>query len=325
MQVLVTGATGFIGSHLVEHLVERGYRVRALLRPSSDASQVEALGVDVVRGDLRDAAAVQRAVAGCAHVYHLAALTARHDGTHAPFQATNVDGTEHVARAALQAGVARMVHGSTGGVYGFTTHGVIDERRPLRPNSPYRTTKAAAESVVQSYYRQHALPVVTARFTSVIGPRSMSWLGLFRAVAAPPFRIIGSGENHFPLCPVGDLVNGLCLCAETPGIAGETFLLASQETITLNRFLEAIAQALDVAPPITHLPALPFRLYHGLGMALYRHTGIELPRAHLYEFFLASRRFDISRAKQRLGYQPKVPLLTAIQDMAGWYRRAGYL
>lgn len=325
MQVLVTGATGFIGSHLAEHLVKRGYRIRALIRPGSDAPHVKALGGEIVCGDLRNATAVQRAVTGCAHVYHLAALTSRRGATQASFEAVNVDGTERVARAALRAGVTRMVHVSTGGVYGFTTHEVLDESHPLRPNFPYRASKAAAEAVVQSYCRQHALPVVTARLSSVIGPRSMSWLGLFRAVATPPFRIIGPGENHLPLCPVSDLVNGLRLCAETPDLAGETFLFAGRKSITLNGFLGAIAQALNVAAPTTHRSALPFRLYHRLALAFYRHTNLQLPRAHTYEFFLASRRFDISKARTRLGYQPTVPLLTAIQDTAAWYRRAGYL
>ncbi|WP_412069239.1 NAD-dependent epimerase/dehydratase family protein [Rubrivirga sp. IMCC43871] len=322
MDALVTGATGFIGSHLVEHLVERGHQVRALALPGDDVSWLDALGVEVARGDIRQADAVQRAVAGCRHVYHLAGRTASQGGSRGLFEAINVGGTRNVAQAALDAGVERMVQCSTGGVYGFVTTGRIDERRPLRPNSPYRSTKAAAEALVQAYRQRHGLPVVTARFASVIGARATDWRGLFGAVERGGFQVIGPGENVLPLCPVGDLVTGLRLCAETPGVEGETFLLAGREPITLRRFLAAIAEALGVAPPVAHRPAAPFRLYCSLASAVYQATGREMPRAHGYALFLASGRYDLSKARQVLGYRPETPLADAIQEAVGWYRRA---
>ena len=106
MKALVTGASGFIGSHLAEHLIAHGYTVRALVLSDQETERLAALGVEVVRGDVRDWERVQQAVSGCAHVYHLAGLTARHGGKRALFEAVNVSGTENVARAARSAGTA---------------------------------------------------------------------------------------------------------------------------------------------------------------------------------------------------------------------------
>ncbi len=151
MRVLVTGATGFVGSHLAEALVNQGHEIRALVRQSGDTSLLKKLGVEVAYGDITDAAAVEGAIRGCQYVYHLAAKTARSGVSKKEYYAVNVEGTENVARAAIKANVERLVYGSSAGVYGTTTRTPVDENTKPNPNSYYRESKLLGEKVMLAY------------------------------------------------------------------------------------------------------------------------------------------------------------------------------
>lgn len=325
MKVLVTGATGFIGSHLAERLVEEGYSVRALVRQSGDTSLLEPLGVEIVYGDIRDAVAAEKAVGGCGQVYHLAAKTTRHRSPKQEYYEINVEGTNNIARAALKAGVGRLVYGSTVGAYGLIRKFLVDEGTETNPNTPYRKTKLLGEEAVLSYNKKEGLPVVIARISSVIGPRSLNWLGLFQTVAAGHFRMLGSGENHIQMGYVSDVVDGLRRCAEAGGIEGNLYIITGKEAVTLKQMVNMIAEESGVKISSKRSPELPFRLFHNLGSFVYRRFGFELPRTHDYELFLSNRVFNISKAQKELGYEPKVFVKEAIQQTVKWYRENGYI
>src|SRR5512136_2535578 len=180
-RALVTGAGGFIGSHLVDALVERGAEVTALVRYNSrnDWGMLEeryrggAGGLRVIQGDVTDAGCVRKAVEGNEVVFHLAALIGIPYSYEAPesYVRTNLLGTLNVLQASLAAGVGRVVHTSTSEVYGTALYTPIDEAHPLQGQSPYSATKIAADKLVESFHRSYQLPVVTVRPFNTYGPR----------------------------------------------------------------------------------------------------------------------------------------------------------
>lgn len=204
LTIAVTGAGGFIGSHVVETLVEAGYRVRALARYNARSSTgwLDVLGsevldsVDVHAGDVRDAALTYRFVEGTDAVCHLAALTAVPYSYDAPssYVQTNIVGTHNVLEATRQAGTARLVCASCADVYGTAQAVPITEAHPLRAQSPYAATKVAAEALAQSYHLSYGLPVVVLRPFSAYGPRQSA-----RAVIPTIISQLAAGQERIAL------------------------------------------------------------------------------------------------------------------------------
>lgn len=178
-KVLITGAAGFIGSHLVEELIRQGCGVRAFVRYNSrgECGWLDFLScrndIEVIFGDVRDYESVKKAVRGAKVIFHLAALIGIPYSYEAPlaYIRTNVEGTYNVLRAALEEGVSRVVHTSTSEVYGTAWYVPIDEEHPLQAQSPYAATKIAADQLALSFYRSFNLPVVVVRPFNTYGPR----------------------------------------------------------------------------------------------------------------------------------------------------------
>ena len=323
---LVTGATGFIGSHLVRSLVadrRAGSAVRALVQPGQDATALTKLDVEVVPGDLRDAAAVKAAARGCKQVFHLAAQSRGHGAR--LHREVNVEGTRNVVSACLEAGVDRLVHASTAGVYGLIRDPPAHEASPTRPNSHYRATKLLAEEHLRGGHARDGLPVVIARLTDTVGAGTLSWLGLCRAVAMPGFRRIGAGRNVNQLCHVSDIVAGLKLCAERPGIEGRSYILSGERAIPVAELIAWIAEDLGVPPSRRQLPDPPFQAVTLLGDLLFRKLGVEVPVLYRYALFVTQKAYDISRAREELGFVPTASVREGVHAMLAWYREAGHL
>jgi dihydroflavonol-4-reductase len=318
VSVLVTGATGFIGPHLVQRLVVAGERVAALVRPETDASRLLALGVEVFRGDVRDPVAVGRAVAGRRIVYHL--VRARGSDARA-LAAVNGEGTTNVARAATAAGAERIVHAGSASVYGHVVPGVVlKEESPPRPDSAYGRSKLMGERVLLGV--EGTAPAVIARISAVLGPGAHAWRATFASVGSRRFRMIGAGDNWLHLVDVADVVDGLLLCGATPGIEGRIYNLGAAEPIRMREMVQLIARELGVEGRGPRaLPAAPFRLYHRLSDVTSRMAGVALPRAAGVAFLLTDRVLDISRARRELGYAPRVEPSEAIRRTAEWLRQ----
>lgn len=262
--VLVTGATGFIGSHLVQRLIAEGARVRAFAHYRSDPTlhnleyltPEERNDVDVIRGAIEDETFVRTAVDGCDVVFHLAALIGIPYSYAAPTSYVNVNirGTLNILESARQLGVRRVVHTSTSECYGTALHSPMDEQHPLQAQSPYAATKIAADKLAESYYRSFDLPVITVRPFNTFGPRQSERAITPTIVAqllsgAAELRL-GSVEPVRDLTFVGDTVDGFVRAAEASGGEGEVVNLGTGTGVTIGELAERIMTILDYRVPV---------------------------------------------------------------------------
>ncbi|HEU4892992.1 MAG TPA: NAD-dependent epimerase/dehydratase family protein [Vicinamibacterales bacterium] len=326
MRVLVTGATGFTGGHLARGLAARGREVVALVRDEARAGSLRTGGIGLASGDIRDAAAVERAAAGAEVVYHVAAIYRQAGLREDEYRAVNARAVATVIEAAARAGVKRVVHCSTVGVHGDVDHPPANEDAPLKPGDIYQVTKVEGERVARDAGERTGVEVVIARPTGIYGPGDRRLLKLFRGVARRRFVVLGSGEIFYHLTYIDDLVEGFRLCGEVPGAAGRTYILAGGEVTTLNELIRIIGEVAGVKPPTLHVPVWPFWVAGAACEAICAPLGIEPP---LYrrrvDFFTKSRAFDIARARAELGYAPQVSLREGIRRTLEWYRTARWL
>ena len=256
--VLVTGAGGFIGSHLVETLVELGARVRAFVRYNSrnDAGLLNMLSparlaqVELIAGDLRDLPAVQAAMRGASHVFHLGALIAIPYSYLHPAEVveTNVIGTLNLLLAARELGVERLVHTSTSEVYGTALRIPIDESHPLQGQSPYSASKIGADKLAESFFLSYNLPVVTLRPFNTFGPRQSARAVIpaliSQALTQNTVRL-GNLDSRRDFTYVSDTVAGFLRVAQTPGVEGQTMNLGTGVEIRIGDLVEKIFAMAD--------------------------------------------------------------------------------
>jgi len=261
--VLVTGAGGFIGSHLTERLVKEGAKVRAFLHYNSrnDWGLLELLSKDILdeieifTGDIQDPFAVRKAVSGCEIVFHLASLIAIPYSYIAPqsFVTTNVLGAVNVMEAALKEDVERVVHTSTSEVYGTAKYVPIDEKHPLQGQSPYSASKIGADKIAESYYRSFNLPVATIRPFNTYGPRQSA-----RAVIPTIITQVLKGDKLKlgDLTPTRDLnfvydtVEGFLKMATVPEAIGEVINIGSGKEISIGDLAKKIMSLIGKDVPI---------------------------------------------------------------------------
>jgi nucleoside-diphosphate-sugar epimerase len=323
--VLVTGASGFLGSHVTELLVERGTRPRVLARPGEPVPGTpHDAALDIHWADLTDRAALEAAVGGIDCIIHCAARTGPW-GPQAEYWRTNVRGLETLVEVALAAGVRRIVHVSSITVHGNDVRGAADEHAPFReePN-PYSRSKVAGEQLLERMIRGHGAPVTIVRPGWIYGPGdTASFARLAGTIRSGRMVMIGSGENHLPLIYVRDAAEGILLASDADHAAGRAYLLVNDEPVTQRDYIGAIATELGVAPPTRHIP-------YGLGVRIgaLAEAGARLARTtqpppvmrYGLQLVGGENRFSISRARRELGFSPRVDLAEGIRRSIDWYR-----
>jgi NAD dependent epimerase/dehydratase len=310
-RVLVTGAGGFIGSHLVEHLVGLGAQVRAVVRYNSrnDWGLLEVLPpaitsrLDIQAGDLVDPFWTLQVVEGCEVIFHLAALIAIPYSYIAPqqFVAVNCTGTLNLLEAARRAGVERFVHTSTSETYGTAQYTPIDEKHPLKAQSPYAASKIGADKLAESYHLSFGLPVATVRPFNTYGPRQSA-----RAVIPAIISQALSGEvirlgNLAPLRDlnyVSDTVAGFIQAAASPGALGQVINLGTGQAISVG----------DLARKIMALVGGKKRLV------------LEEARVRPASSEVMELRCDNRKARELLGWEPRVSLTAGLQQTIEYIR-----
>jgi dihydroflavonol-4-reductase len=330
VNVLVTGATGFTGGHLAQHLIGHGDTVRALVRPQSrdrfDRSALPARGVIAYEGDLIDAGSLGRAMEGVDVVYHIAATYREAGQPDSAYRAINVDGTRNLLKVARAFEVRRVVHCSTGGVHGHIEHPPANEDAPFNPGDVYQETKLAAEQLAREFGAANDIDVVVARPIGIYGPGDTRFLKMFRGVARRRFPMIGNGQAFYHLTYIDDLVEGFRLCGTVPSAKGRTYILAGPRYTTLEQLVHLVAKELNVAPPKVHFPVWPFWTAGLLCELVCVPLRIEPPiYRRRVDFYTKSRAFDTTRAKTELGFAPQVDLEDGIKRTANWYRSEGWL
>ncbi len=263
-QVLVTGADGFIGSHLTEELVKRGYKVKAFSFYNSfntwgwlDTLSADIMeDVEVFTGDVRDAYGVRAAMKDCRAVFHLAALIAIPFSYHSPdaYVDTNIKGTLNILQAARDLGIERVLVTSTSEVYGTAQYVPMDEKHPYQGQSPYSATKIGADRLSESFYRSFGLPVTIVRPFNTYGPRQSA-----RAVIPTIITQLLSGRTEIKLGElsptrdfnyVKDTVNGFIEIYESDKTIGEEINIATQKEISIGDLAEKLIGQINPAAKI---------------------------------------------------------------------------
>lgn len=309
VQVLVTGAGGFIGSHLTEALLRGGARVRALVQYNSrnfwgfleDIEPGLRDGLDVRPGNLRDPFFVDRLVEGTEVVFHLGALIPIPYSYVAPaeYVGTNVGGTLHVLEAVRRHRVRRMLHTSTSETYGTAQYTPIDEKHPLQGQSPYSASKIGADKMAESYWRSFGTPVVTVRPFNTYGPRQSARAFIPTVITQALTRDVirvGSLDPVRDMNYVEDTVRGFLLAATAEGIDGETLNLASGRGATMQEILERAVVATGKTPRIE--------------------TDPERVRPEKSEVMALIGDADL--AGKKLGWSTRIPLEDGLARTAAW-------
>jgi nucleoside-diphosphate-sugar epimerase len=318
--VLLTGAAGFIGSHLAEALVGQGARLRAFIRYNarSDIGLLRLLDprllkeIELVPGDLADPDAVHKAVRGCDTVFHLGALVSIPYSYHHPKQVvtTNVDGTLNVLLACRDSSIERLVHTSAGEVYGTPRALPITEDHPLQGQSPYAASKIAADKLAESFYCAYGLPVVIVRPFSAYGPRQSARAiipTLITQALTRPEVHLGSPDTRRDFTFVTDIVSGFLKAAQMPGVEGHVYNLGSGGEVTAVQLLQAILT-------LTHAPGNG-RPARESGAAARKSGAASSPEPALQRTRLLA---DTTRAREELAWRPAVPLEDGLRQTIAW-------
>jgi len=331
--VLVTGASGFIGGHLVRRLTERGCRVSCLVRASSRVDDLKLAGARLITCDIADRAGIARAIASsnARVVFHLAGLV-RAMGPD-DFMRVNAGGVEAVAQACTdQPDRPVLVLVSSLSAAGHSGGKPAIESDPAAPVSDYGRSKLAGERVVMAY--ADALPITVVRPCIVFGAGDRGMFEVFKPIARSGLHVVGgSGDSRFSLVAVADLVECLVLAAEqgerlAPGIAGRGIYFAAAEDLSYIELGMAIALALGrPRPRILRLPDWSMRTIGTFGDVVSRIRGRPgwVGRDKIRDVLAGSWTCSSAKARQQLGWSPAAPLADRLSETAHWYRDAHWL
>lgn len=327
MTILITGATGFVGSAVARRLLAEGERLRVLVRPAADRRNLNGLPLEIAEGDLLDPASLAAAVKGCRALFHVAADYRLWVPDPERMRAANVDATAALMRAALAEGLERVVYTSSVAVLGLVPGGVADETTPSALDDmigPYKRTKFEAEALVRRMVREDGLPAVIVNPAAPVGPRDLKPTPTGRMVLdAAAGRMPAYVDTGLNVVHVDDVADGH-VRAFRGGEIGERYVLGG-ENLTLQAILGTVAAIVGRRPPSLKLPhGLVLPLAHA-AEAVGRLTGREPPvtvdavrmaRKHMF--------FASAKAETRLGYRAR-PARAALEDAIAWFRGNGYL
>lgn len=321
---VVTGATGLLGSHIAEQLRARGERVRALVRPRSDTTFLQQLGVELVVGDLNELGSLPRALDGADVVFHCAARVGDW-GPWRAFQREVIDSTANLLSACRDTGVGRVLHVSSIIVYGHPhlREGRFSEDEPLGQNlwlwDYYCRAKVRAEELC----RQYPGDLTIVRPSWIYGPRDRTTLPrVLKALDAGRVAIIGNGDNLLNVVYAGDVAEGAILAATHPRGKGQAYNLSSEGEVTQREFLDLLADELG-RPRIRKQVSYSFAYWGGfLSEVIGRIIRIRRP-PHLTRYAVAlvgrSTRFSIAKAREQLGWKPRIDVRDGVRRAIEWY------
>jgi dihydroflavonol-4-reductase len=331
MKLLVTGGTGFIGSHLAEAGRRRGADVVVLGltdRPEekANADLLSRLGVEVIPGSITDPELCRRAAQGTTHIFHLAVAMREGGKTDEFFESINLDGTRHLLQAATAQRVQRFVYCSTIGIYGHRAPGITTEESPLLPGNIYERTKVTAEKLVRDFAENCGLPAVVLRPADVYGPRDQRLLKMFKGVSRGRFPLFGAGKGRRHMVYVDDVVSAFFKACEREEAVGEGLIVAGPRACTLRELLDEVQKATGSPRYGIRLPLAPMLGLAAVVEDVCAALALDPPiYRRRMDFFHSDSEFDTSRARSVLGWEPRVGLEDGIRRTLEDYRASGAL
>jgi len=321
--VFVTGGTGFVGSHLVDTLIERGARVRCLVR--TDPKWLDSLSVDIIRGTLHDNDALTRGVQGAHVVLHMAGRTRAPERS--AFIRDNVEGTLNLMQAVESANtVEHTVVASSLAAVGSGGSGIVDESVPLRPVSDYGYSKARMEEALSEWIDR--LPLTIIRPPAVYGPRETDILTFFQSVARGLCPIVGDGSTpSLSLVHARDLVDGILLSVGREAAFGQTYFVGGPGQVAWHDVRDAATSALGKRVLTLPVPRVIVPTVGAISEWVGKLTGTYPPlnREKAREILEAALMCSSEKAVSELGYAPSVDLDSGIRETLSWYRERGWL
>lgn len=323
-KALVTGANGFIGSHLAEELVRRGWDVTCLVRRPGGLGWIETLEVRLIRGDCREKATLEPAIEGIDYVFHLAGVIDALEWEE--YYQANVVGTRNLLEVCIERnpGLKKFIHVSSISAAGPSEKGrALTEDDPNRPVSDYGRSKLEAEEAVREFGPR--LPFVIIRPPNVIGPRQKELLEAIRLAKKRIKPLVGTGEPQTSLCYVQDVVEALILAAERSEADGRTYFLAYPRPYAWTEITDAVQEALGVRRILLKVPYRAQMLVASASEAAARLAGrkpkltkMSVRAARKYYWI-----YDGSRIKRELGFEPRTGLKEAIRETIEWHKAHG--
>jgi nucleoside-diphosphate-sugar epimerase len=326
-RVLVTGATGFTGRHLVGKLLAQKAKIKIIARPSSRSDELKALGCEVFEGQIYDPETVRLACRDIDYIFHIAAAFREAGVSDDIYSKVHVESTKLLANAACEIpGFKRFVHISTVGVHGHIEHPPANEEAPYGPGDLYQATKLEAELWIRDFARQRGMSMSVIRPTAIYGPGDRRLLKIFRMAQWPVFPIIGFGKCLYHMTHVEDLANSFLLAAIHPRADQEVFICGDPETISLIELVHISAEVTGHMPKILRLPATPFFLLGDLCELVCKPLKIEPPiYRRRVAFYTKDRSFDTSKLRNYLGFEHAYSNRTGIIETVKWYKEQGWI
>ncbi len=326
---LVTGATGLLGSHIVEQLRLRGRPVRALVRRGSDITWLKTQGVEFTEGELNDRASLEKACAGVQTVFHAAARVGDW-GPWEEFVRYTIEGTRNLAEAASKAGVDRFLHISSISAYGHPDGEgmVIDETAPLGTNlhkwSYYSRAKVQAENTLWEMHRSGKLKLTVIRPSWLYGPRDRATIfRLARMLRESKTRILGDGKNRLNVVYAGNVAEGAILAVDSPQALGQAYNCCNDGEMLQAQWMNLLAAELGAPPVKRHIP---YKVAYNLALVLecigHAFKLKKPPLITRYAVWLMGRRcyFSAERARRELGWKSTVSYSEGVKKTIDWLR-----
>jgi dihydroflavonol-4-reductase len=327
MKAFIAGGTGFIGSYIIDDLIRKGIQVRALVRNSSNTERLMNRGIDFVYGDVLDSSSLKKNIGDIDLVFSAFGILGQWGMPEQTYRNINTKGVKNLIESCLDSGIKQFIHISSAGVLGPLPDGVVaDESFPYNPSNLYEETKCEAEKELISFAKREGLPITIIRPEFVYGPGDIHVLGLFKAVQAGKFFILGNGRSLLHPTYIDDLIQGISLCIDNKEAIGKTFLITGENPISVEDLAKTIAEELGVSLPkvkiplsIANIAAVLFEW--GAKVANYE----PLLTMSRVKFFTENRSFSCRKAGDELGYIPRVGFKEGVRRTVRWYRDNGYL
>jgi len=328
LKILITGATGFVGSNLAKKLIDKGYEVIALARKQSNVDFLKEIGVKIIYCDLNNYKSLRKELKQINVVYHLAAIKRGSFCSAKKYYNINVKSTENILKNCPE-NLYRFIYCSSAGVHGndFEKDKLpVDELYPYDAYNVYEQTQLAAEKIVREIAKLRNIPYTIVRPGFTYGPGNTSMIRMFELIKKHHFFIFaGKGNSLIHPTYIDDLINALILIIRNKKAINEEFIIAGKEITTSNQFASSIAESLNVDVKKVYFPQSLLKFIGNAADFLGRNLGTDFPITKIVDFLVKSRTYDCSKAKNMLGYKPKVGLKEGVNKTIDWYEKQEYL